>query len=205
MVRDSAVFVLVACLCLAAWPASAARAGVIITISEVGSDVVVSGSGILNLAGLGSPQAIGTKAELDPSIAIALVGPPGIAGADLFDGITGPSSFGSGGPMFPDSGTGMTFGVQAARNELLVPINYVSNDPLSGTSTYSGQTLAGLGLTPGTHRWTWGSGANADFLEVDIPGAPVPEPSSLILAAMGIGVVGCCIAIRRRRTAAALA
>jgi len=107
--------------------------------------------------------------------------------------------------MFPDSGTGMTFGVQAARNELLVPINYVSNDPLSGTSTYSGQTLAGLGLTPGTHRWTWGSGANADFLEVDIPGAPVPEPSSLILAGTALGVVGGCLAIRRRRAATAAA
>ena len=99
----------------------------------------------------------------------------------------------------------MVFGVDAGEGNLVVPNNYVSGSSLSGTSTYSGQTLAGLGLTPGTHRWTWGSGANADFLEVDIPGAPVPEPSSLILAAMGIGVVGCCIAIRRRRTAAALA
>ena len=48
-----------------------------------------------------------------------------------------------------------------------------------------------LGLTPGTYTWTWGSGANADFLEVDIPSAAVPEPSSLTLLGLGsLGLLG---------------
>jgi hypothetical protein len=38
-------------------------------------------------------------------------------------------------------------------------------------ATYSGATLATLGVTPGTYKWTWGTGANQNFtLQIKIPG-----------------------------------
>ena len=46
--------------------------------------------------------------------------------------------------------------------ELLVPLGYVSGSPLTGTATWTNQTIAGMGFTPGSYLYTWGSGANAD-------------------------------------------
>src|SRR5207248_2671894 len=54
---------------------------------------------------------------------------------------------------------------------LSVPRGYVSGTFLSDRATYSGATLATLGVTPGTYKWTWGTGANQNFtLQIKIPG-----------------------------------
>ena len=61
---------------------------------------------------------------------------------------------------------------------------------LSDTATWDDTTISGLGLTPGTYTWTWGSGATADSFVINIP--PVPEPTTLTLlgsALFGLGVV----------------
>jgi hypothetical protein len=71
---------------------------------------------------------------------------------------------------------------------LEVPIGYISDSPLSNTSTYANQTLDSLGVTPGVYEWTWGAGADQNFT-VDI----VPEHSSLLLLAgalVGLGLLG---------------
>ncbi len=44
-----------------------------------------------------------------------------------------------------------------------VPTGYVSGTFLSDSATYSGTTLATLGVTPGTYVWKWGTGANQNF------------------------------------------
>ena len=67
-----------------------------------------------------------------------------------------------------------------------MPQYYVSGSVLSASDTWSGQTFASLGLTPGTYTWTWGSGADADFFTMNIEGSAVPEPSSLLLASSGL-------------------
>jgi hypothetical protein len=41
-------------------------------------------------------------------------------------------------------------------------LNYV----ISSTQTFNGQTFSSFGLTPGTYTYTWGSGANADSINV---------------------------------------
>jgi hypothetical protein len=67
-----------------------------------------------------------------------------------------------------------------------VPAGYVSGTFLSDSATYSGKTLASLGVTPGTYVWTWGTGANQNFtLQIPVPpptGPPIAitNPATLI-------------------------
>jgi hypothetical protein len=168
-----------------------ARAGVIINVDEVGNDVVATGSGSIDLTGLTfagtfSGSATGTQ----PNIANITVGPNGSISADGYLGATGPTSFGTGGGVASSFGSGDLLGVQGNVGGIFVPVGYHSGDPLSATDTYSGQTFASLGLTPGTYKYTWGTGVHADFLTVQIGPAvaAVPEPSTLAGAAVGIAL-----------------
>jgi hypothetical protein len=61
---------------------------------------------------------------------------------------------------------------------------------LNATDTYAGQTISSLGLTPGTYTWTWGTGAHADSLTVQIGPAAIPEPSTAIIALSGAVAFG---------------
>jgi hypothetical protein len=67
-----------------------------------------------------------------------------------------------------------------------VPPSYMSGSLLSDTSTYDNQTFVSLGVTPGTYEWTWGSGADADSFTLDVPA--VPEPASIALLALPLGL-----------------
>jgi hypothetical protein len=49
-----------------------------------------------------------------------------------------------------------------------VPQGYVSGTVISGSMTYNSQTIAGMGLTPGTYTWAWGSGGTASSLVMTI-------------------------------------
>ena len=65
-----------------------------------------------------------------------------------------------------------------------MPMGYVSNSPLSDSTTYDSRTFATLGVTPGTYEWTWGTGAHVDKMALAVNGwghilmlsvaAPVP-------------------------------
>jgi len=61
--------------------------------------------------------------------------------------------------------------------------------------TFANNTLAGLGITPGTYNWVLNNTA-ADTITLTATQA-VPEPSSLVLFGVG-GVVFACAAYRRR-------
>jgi len=185
---------------------SRAEANVIIDITQVGSNVVATGSGTINLTGLTFVGNIFVGSGIiQPSSDAIIEGPPSSTlHYDDYSVISGPLSFGSGGPTFASSGSGDIFGVLSPGN-LAVPLGYTSGSLLSGTDTYSGQTFSSLGLTPGTYKWTWGTGVNADSLTVDIiaPSSVVPEPCTLTLAgiaaASGLGYFGW----RRRKLAVA--
>lgn len=164
----------------------------------MGSDVVASGSGPIDLTGLtfdGTPLA-GTF--IYPALGAIVTGITS-ATADQYGGITGPANFGSGSDNFPVGGSGDLVGVEGFVDELSVPHGYVSDSPLSDTSTYGSQTFSSLGATPGTYKWTWGTGANQNFTLVI--GTVVPEPSTwamMLLGFAGLGFVGY---QSRRRTA----
>ena len=176
-----------------------AQAAYVVTLQQVGANVVATGSGTIDLTGL---SFFGNGAlfapEISPRIGLILTG-PSVPGS-TYEGYTGPPNFGSGGPTLPSSGSGDIVGINFFGTELEVPLGYVSDTALSTTSTYNNQTFASLGATPGTYVWTWGSGADADSFTVQIG---VPEPSTW--AMMLIGFAGLGFAFRRSRRKAAFA
>ena len=114
-----------------------------------------------------------------PVDGVAIVGPDVIA--DVYDGASGPASFGPGSfPTFGSDYTGLAFGVGGslfAHPAVVVPHDYVSGAPLLGSSTFAGETIALLGLTPGTYVYTWnGAPGIDDSLTLNI--GPVPEPAT---------------------------
>ena len=116
--------------------------------------------------------------------------------ADLYSGISGPSSFGPGGD-FITGGLGNAVGVNGNDNILFVPFGYSSGTPLGvSTATWSGFTFAFMGVTPGTYVWTWGEGIHADSFTLQIgPANGVPDSGSTI--ALMLGAMGTLIAFRQ--------
>ena len=121
-----------------------------------------------------------------------------------FGPVTGPANFGTGTTREATVDSGDFAGIIGANSVIEVNHLYVSGTSISGSATWANTTIQGLGLTPGSYTWTWGSAAGADFFTVNSL-SPVPEPSSLILAGTAIGIIGFRAGVRRRRAAAAAA
>ena len=174
--------------------APSAQAGYVVDLTQQGSNVVASGSGAIDLTGLFFLGSISLSSELDPNGPAILTGPAGASSVDAYGNSTGPANFGSGPQTFVDTGSGDFVGIftpPEARTTLFVPHGYVSDSFLSDTSTYDNQTFSSLGATPGTYKWTWGSGANQNFTLVI--GTVVPEPSTwamMLLGFAGLGFMG---------------
>jgi hypothetical protein len=110
-----------------------------------------------------------------------LLGTNGLSGAQYSGFTTTPSNFGAGAGAVQTSASGDIFGVitfGAPPYLLTVPVGYTTGTAISGSQTFTGQTLSSMGLTLGTYTYTWGSGANADSINVVIGGTPVtPTPT----------------------------
>lgn len=131
-----------------------AQAGYIVTLQQVGSDVVATGTGAFNLTGLTIGGVVFRGSAIVP--ASADIGTGFNNDGTTYGGlgvITGPSSFGSGGVTFASSGTGDLVGFETNTsfgNFIIVPLGYVSGSALSDSATYNNATFASLGVTPGT-------------------------------------------------------
>jgi hypothetical protein len=141
-------------------PTPTPTSGLIVTISEVGSDVIMSGSGSLNLTGLieGSVQS---GWGINGTLGTWVIGPSSSFFGRKYQGnafSSYPNSFGSG-YTAPTSFTGDAFGIQngSLGKDIIVPIGYTSGSPLSGTATFANKTISSMGLTPGTYLYDWGS------------------------------------------------
>jgi hypothetical protein len=163
--------------------AQSAQAGYIVDLSQVGSNVIASGNGAIDLTGLSFVHSFAKLAAIHPSIALIYMGEafPDITGVDEYChsiGFTGPTSFGSGGESMPSSGRGGIVGIQNGINQdaLFVPMGYVSGDPLGDVSTYKNQTFSSLCVTSGRYEWTWGTGPNQNFTLVIETARAIPEP-----------------------------
>jgi hypothetical protein len=168
------------------------QAAYIVTLTEAGGDVVANGSGSIDTAGL---TFIGTEidsAAITPAIGAIVLGPTTATASDIYHGSL--PSFGIGGGAPANVGSGDLVGTDSG-DLLYLPSGYASGDPLSDTATWTGQTFASLGVTPGTYVLTWGSGATADSFTLI---AGVPEPSSALLLVLPLGFLGLLLAARHR-------
>jgi hypothetical protein len=179
-----------------------AQAGYIVTLQQVGPNVVATGSGAINLTGLTFSQSTSLNPEIHPRLGlvshgcIIRTGPTSSSVDSYVGGPSGPTSFG--GPLlepFASSGSGDMVGIAAFSSiefdgiVLSVPTGYVSGTALSDMAVYSGRTFASLGVTPGTYVWTWGTGANQNFtlqiLPAILPATNITNISTRALVSAG--------------------
>jgi VPDSG-CTERM motif len=166
-----------------------------VTLEQIGSNVVANGSGAFNLSGLTFDGFVGVAPTIIAEDGQIVTGPTEGAQADFYTGFTGPTSFGTGGLFQPFTGSGNVVGIGFG-GFLLVPHGYVSGSALSDSMTFpNNQTLASLGVTPGTYVWTWGTGANQNFTLI-IGGAGVPDGGSTV-SLLGCALLGFA-ALRRK-------
>jgi hypothetical protein len=156
-----------------------AQANYIATLEQVGSGLIATGNGAIDLTGLSFPATFGTVAGIFPSIGFMSLGPTSFPSTDQYTGITGPTSFGIGGFNNASSGSGDLVGINGRDGILVVPQGYISGSPLSSSSTYPGLTFGSLGVTPGTYVWAWGTGPDQNFA-LQIGPATVPDSDSTL-------------------------
>jgi len=180
-----------------------ASADLLVTVEEVGSDVIfTSAGGSLDLTALtfANPGAqTGLIIQDSPNaFFVGPTGPPPSFGR-VYTGAIAPSDFvsaGVSGFTNADSGSGPIVG--ASDNFIFLPFSYSSGSVLgASTATYNGSTFNSLGLIEGAYTWSWGSGATADSMTLQIGPAAVPEPGSFVL--FGMGVAGLGFTQRRKR------
>src|ERR1700732_4346387 len=85
--------------------APSARAGYVVDLTQVGSDVVAKGSGAIDLTGLTFFFSGMEAAGLLPSNGFVTTGPVSQS-VDIYRGAKGPANFGSGGSADLSSGSG---------------------------------------------------------------------------------------------------
>lgn len=181
------------------------NAALTITIQDTGSSVFVStDAGSLDVSGLNPPFA--GSAVNDQSILGAVnrirnfnAGAP----REIYTGITAPvSAFGNFTSTSASSSTGGLFGIEVSGGlgpVISLPVGYLGG-PISFTQTYNGGSLASLGLIAGSYDFTW----STDSVTVDVLAAPIPEPSTYMAIAGGLGLVGLVIVRRRKLKQAAV-
>ena len=152
------------------------------TLLEVGGDVVLSGAGTMNLTSLNFLQNTFSSANLVPvgsQFGCGNAG-PGPFNSEFYTGstFTSPVNFGTGGQTVGNSGTDGFFGIGfLGVKGLFVPSGYTSGSFISGTTTFNSTTLSTLGATIGTYTWSWGTGANASSIVMQV-GVPAVTPTN---------------------------
>lgn len=198
MTKRIAFLASVAILALGAVAETSAQAAYVVTFEEVGSDVVESGSGTINLADLTS-IGFGTNEErVSPGSATYFSGGAGAIEQEFSGPISGPGNWGPGtsSPALPSSSSGAGVGFEAPEMAIFVPFRHLIGQQLSETSTYSDASFSSLGMTRGTYVYGWGTGADADTLTIEIG---VPEPSTWAMMLAGFAGLGWLARLRRRR------
>jgi PEP-CTERM motif len=182
-----------------------AQAAYTLTLQPSMIGVTATGIGSINFDALDLYGDELGSSLLEASGGAIIVGPTTDTDDTFYSGITGPADFGPGDEFLADMGDGAIVGLgtfdQTSGGVVAVPQGYVSGASLgTSTATWSGATITGLGLTPGSYVWTWGDGPTTDSFTLDIidngiPGAPEPATWAMML----LGFVGLAFLRTRRR------
>lgn len=180
------------CVCLATFAQASAQ----FTLAQQGNDVVLQGSGTLNLTDLTQTSSLaGATGPIDPQQGNFATGaaPGSVVIVHLYGAegeVNGPSSFGLGGLTLTNIGTGDRFGILSNSanfaTTVVVPGDYQSFAFLAGTTTFEDQTIGSLGVNPGVYTWQWGEGQNADHISLTV----IPEPSLAGAIILGFAMIG---------------
>ncbi|MBW8780905.1 MAG: hypothetical protein JF599_03320 [Verrucomicrobia bacterium] len=173
--------------------AVSARAAVTINIQQVGSDVVATSSGSLNLSGLGLVTANGSTGANFMSVANGYIslGTPG--SSTVYSGFSTSGSLGSGGFTSASSSSGDITAPDKADGYLFLPHNYVTGASLASTATWLSTNFTTLGLTDGASlTYTW----SGDAITVNVVSA-IPEPATVAFLSGSSALL--LVAIYRRR------
>jgi hypothetical protein len=182
------IVLLLGTLTVSLFTSSASYAVMTVVIEEQGADVVMSASGTINLNGLGSVTNGTCNSGINAFTGLAVAGGSNVP-CDFY-AIPSPTpspraGFGGAvdGVSTATSGTGIA-GTAGTANAptVTLPSGYISGGSISASATFAGTDLATLELTPGTYTVSWGSGADADSVVVEIraPSAtasPQPVPA----------------------------
>lgn len=196
-----------------------AQAGITITIQEDGGNVVVSGSGFLDIDS-DNPFDTGldTNDTLDPSNYTIIAGSNTVSLTHVAvqphystppEDFNIQPNFGSGPEIQqPTSNTGSPFAIHFPDPIMLVlavPENYVSGEALSFSMTFANQTLDSLGIAIESTRWSWGEDGDGEFVDMEVirpaPVAPTSVPTLDVFGLLGLaGAIGAAgVAMTRRR------
>lgn len=168
--------------------AGSAGGTVIVRALEVGNNVVLTGSGSLDISvwrywGSSSEPLEGL---ITPD-SFLFIG-PGLSDTYRYpENFTGPSSIPVGDIFTTTTGRGDRVGIYSDLLEVLtVPAGYQSGEPIFASSTWLGESFASMVLIPGTElTWTWGEGGTADSFVFRV----VPAPSTAGLLGLGLFAV----------------
>lgn len=164
-----------------------------LVMEEVGSDVIVTYSGGVDLSGLTPSNDPGIATILSTSGTFAAVA----GGTDFYSGTITGLAFGAAGPSINGTATGSSFGFFKSDGVLAVPSGYVTGGSISGSATFANTTLAGFGAQIGMFSYlVGGSTINLDIRAPIASAVPLPAGAGLMCAGlMGLGALG------RRRAA----
>jgi hypothetical protein len=176
-----------------------ASAAVIINVYEMGSDVVFSTTGSLNLSGASYLGGIGYADGFIPGGSNWYIASGSGSSVDNYALTSFAGAFGTSGTFFntPSSVSGSDFfiwGQAGATEQVGVPVGYVSGDPINSGMVFSGATIAGFTMIPGTYVYSLPN----DTITLNIGGRVdiVPEPGAFSVVSLGL-VAG--LAARRFR------
>ena len=184
-------------------PVMTANAAVIVTVQEVGQNVVFESTGSLDVTGLtpiGQSNTIGFVRGTEGFV----FGVFGNTEVDVYAATSAPTAFGGTESTNPDtfvatSPPDSAFGALVDPAVIRLPVGYTSGTPLIFEMVFFDQSLMTMELFPGTYVWTL---ANDDTVTLQISGpAEVTAPPTLPL--LGAAVLGLGLIRRRRRQALA--
>lgn len=194
-------------LCLAALPGTS-HAAVVVSVAQIGSNVVATTSGSLDPTGLEGVGLSPTQLGVIPKTYIATGGDPDGTQVYVYYGMQGTSSFGNSRDFVAaTSGTGVSFGIEGDGRYayVAVPKNYISGSSLAGTSLFANTTVAALGLQGGTYVFRSARDSVTINIDVTAPIPAVPEPATWAMMLIGFGMLAGAARYHRRSVKVSLA